>query len=444
MYQDEGGFEITASNGTAAAALSTAITAFNGWKLGAMPQLDGALEADPGCAMAHAVRGLLLHLGRDARLTPHIGGALAAAKAASGALTPREDLYVRALEDSLAGRLTGAITAYETILATHPTDLLAQRLVQGELFWLGEMAWSADVSRRIAPAWNEDVPGWGLHLSCRAFDLEETGQFDEAETMARQAVELDPTDVWGTHAVAHVMIMQGRFSEGVAWLEGLKDHWRETNQIALHLWWHRCLFHLELGQNDAVLEVYDAWVRNRALPLVQDTPDLYIDMQNGASMLLRLELLGIDVGGRWEELADLAGARLDDPNSPFTAAHLAAILAAAGRFDDAQTLVAHLAAFAKTEAETATLAPRIAAAALPAARAAIAHRRGDFEEVIAQLLPARRLLWQMGGSHAQRDLFYLLLADAARRTQRADVLTLVLADAEEAGFSDPQARVCIR
>ncbi len=444
MYRDQGGFEITTDSAAAAAALSAAITAFNGWKLAAMPQLDGALAADPGCAMAHAVRGLLLHLGRDARLAPQIGVNLAAAKAAPGPLTEREDLYVRALGDSLAGRLTGAITAYETILAAHPTDLLAQRLIQAELFWLGEMGWSADVSQRIAPAWNRDVPGWGLHRSCRAFDLEEIGQFDAAETMARQAVELDPTDAWGTHAVAHVMIMQGRFSEGVAWLEGLKDHWHETNQIALHLWWHRCLFHLEQGQNDAVLEIYDGWVRNRALPLVQETPDLYIDMQNGASMLLRLELLGITVGGRWEELAALAGERLDDTTSPFTAAHLAAILAAAGRFDDAQTLVANLAHFAKTESESATLAPRTAAAALPAARAAIAHRRGDFNEVIAQLLPARRLLRQIGGSHAQRDLFILLLADAARHAERADVVALTLADAREVGFSDPQTRVCQR
>ena len=442
MHQDTQGFDISTGSGAAATALSAAIRDFNGWKVGAMPHLEAALDADAGCAMAQAVRGLLLHLARDKRLAPQIGGGLAAAKAAAGALTPREDLYIRALEASLAGRLTSAIAIYETILAAHPTDLLAQRLIQSELFWLGEMGWSRDVSERIAPAWDASQSGYGIHLSCRAFDLEETGCFREAETLARQAVELDPTDAWGTHAVAHVMIMEGRFEEGVAWLEGLKGHWDETNQIALHLWWHRCLFHLELGQSDAILEIYDGWVRNRDLPLTQGMPDLYIDMQNGASMLIRLELCGIDVGARWDELAELAAERLDDFSSLFTAAHHAAILAAAGRFEDSQTLVANMARFAKSQAEVATLAPRAAAAALPAARAAIAHRRGDYDEVIKQMWPARRMIWQIGGSHAQRDLFSLLMADAARRTERSDVLALIMADAKAAGFIDPKARIC--
>ncbi|MHA1570208.1 MAG: hypothetical protein ACTSWM_00195 [Alphaproteobacteria bacterium] len=444
MYQDVQGFDISTDSGTAAKALSAAIVDFNGWKVGAMPRLEAALDADAGCAMAQTLRGLFLHLARDVRLAPQIGAALSAAKGAAGSLTPREDLYIRALEASQAGRLSSAIAAYEVILAAHPTDLLAQRLIQSELFWLGEMGWSADVSARIAPAWDANQYGYGIHLSCRAFDLEETGHFEAAEKLARQAVEIDSTDAWGTHAVAHVMIMEGRFSEGVRWLEGLKDNWGETNQIALHLWWHRCLFHLELGEIDALLEIYDAWVRNRDLPLTQGMPDLYIDMQNGASMLLRLELCGIDVGGRWDELAVLAAERLDDFKSPFTAAHLAAILAAAGRFDDAETLVANMTAFAKSHIELATLAPRAVAAAVPAARAAIAHRRGDYGEVINQMWPARRMLWQIGGSHAQRDLFFLLMADAARRTERPDVLALIMADAKAAGFIDPEARVCHR
>ncbi len=444
MYQDAQGFSISTGSGAAAAALSAAIVDFNSWKIGAMPHLTAALEADAGCAMAQALQGLLLHLARDARLAPQIGDALAAAKVGAGALTGREALYIQALEASLAGRLASAIGCYEAILGAQPTDLLAQRLIQAELFWLGEMGWSADVSERIAAAWDGGQFGYGVHLSCRAFDLEETGHFREAEKLARQAVELDPTDAWGTHAVAHVMIMQGRFSEGVKWLDGLKDHWGETNQIALHLWWHRCLFHLELGQTEAVLEIYDSWVRNRDLPLIQAMPDLYIDMQNGASMLLRLELCGIDVGGRWDEMAALAAARLDDFSSPFTAAHLAAILAAAGRFEDAETLVTNMAAFAKNQNETATLAPRTAVAALPAARATIAHRQGDYDEVINQMWPARRMLRQIGGSHAQRDIFSLLLADAARRAERRDVLALVMADAKAAGFSNPETRICHR
>ena len=252
-------------------------------------------------------------------------------------------------------------------------------------------------------------------------------------------MELDPTDVWGTHAVAHVMIMQARHEEGIAWLDGLKDHWAEANQMCLHLWWHRCLFHLERGEHEAVLEIHDAWVRNRAHPLLQALPDLYIDLQNGASLLLRLELRGVDVGHRWEELAELTLARLEDHTSPFTSAHFAIILAATGRFAEAETLLASMRSFAAEDAGT--FGPRYRAAVIPAAEAAIAHRRGEHQRVVELLLPSRRLLWQMGGSDAQRDLFFLILADSIKTLGRKDLLGIVLADIEAAGFTDPASRV---
>lgn len=439
MHTDERGHAMTTGSAEAAAQLDGAIHNFVHWKAAVMPGLKGALGADPDFALAHAVNGLVLHGARASAFRPMIEGSLAAAKAAEGEATERERLYVAALDDAAAGRIAQSVTRYEAILALHPTDLLAQRLAQMELFWIGEMAWSADISDRAAGHWDASVPSYGIQLSCRAFDLEETHRFGEAERLARQAVEIDPEDVWGAHAVAHVMIMQGRHAEGVAWLDGLKDHWAEANQMAFHLWWHRCLFHLELGEHDAVLDCYDNWVRNRELPLTQSLPDLYIDMQNGASMLLRLELRGTPVGDRWDELAELTLERLDDHTSPFTSPHYAAILAATGRFDEAQTLLASMRDFAA--ADSGTLGPRYAVAAIPAAEAAIAHRKGDHARVVDLLMPVRRMLWQMGGSHAQRDLFFLLLADSAQTLGRDDVLAIVLADIAAAGFTDPAARV---
>ncbi len=329
MHQDERGHAMTTGSAEAAGALDTAIHNFVHWKAAVLPSMKAALAADPEFGFAHAVKGLVLHGARNDRYRPKIEAALAAAQAAEAGMSARERLYVAALDAAAGGRIAESVAVYETILAHDPTDLLAQRLAQMELFWIGEMAWSADISAKSAPHWDAGVPSFGIHLSCRAFDLEETLCFEAAERLGRQAVEIDPSDVWGAHAVAHVMIMQGRHDEGVAWLDGLKDHWADANQMSFHLWWHRCLFHLELGEHDAVLDCYDNWVRNRALPLTQSLPDLYIDMQNGASMLLRLELRGTRVGDRWDELAELTLNRLDDHTSPFTSPHYAAILAAA-------------------------------------------------------------------------------------------------------------------
>ena len=428
---------MTTPSGEAAAALDTAIDYFVHWKAAVMPNLKAALDADPDFGLGHAINGLILHGARNVGFRPIIARSLAEATAAGDAMTERERLYVAALEAAYGGRIADSVVLYETILARHPTDLLAQRLSQMELFWIGEMAWSADISARVAPHWSDGVPGYGVYLSCRAFDLEETHRFDEAERLGRRAVEIDPSDVWGAHAVAHVLTMRGRNDEGIAWLDGLKDHWAEANQMSLHLWWHRCLFHLARDEHRAVLEHYDAWIRNRDLPLLKAMPDLYIDMQNGASMLLRLELRGVDVGPRWDELAELTLKRLEDHTSPLTSAHFAIILAAAERHDEAETLLRGMRAFAAED--SGTLGPRYAAAAIPAAEAAIAHRKGAHQRVVDLLMPARRMLWQMGGSHAQRELFFLLLADSACKLGREDLARILRQDHESAGFSNPLA-----
>lgn len=442
MHEDERGHPMTTHSAEAAAGVDRAIHNFLHWKADILPPLKAALKADPGFGFGQAVNGLILHGARHIGFRPKIEQALAAAKAAAPGLSEREGFYVRALEAAAGGRIAESVSIYETILAHHPTDLFAQRLAQMELFWIGEMRWSAEISARIAGFWHKEIPSYGIHLSCRAFDLEETHRFDEAERLGREAVGIDPSDVWGAHAVAHVLIMQGRHDEGIAWLDGLKDNWADANQMQLHLWWHRCLFHLERDELDAVLHIYDAWIRNRELPLLKSMPDLYIDMQNGASMLLRLELRGVEVGHRWEELAELTLKRLQDHTSPFTSAHFAVILAGAGRFGEADLLLRSMREFAADD--QGTLGPRYRVAVIPAAEAAIAHRKGEHEQVVEMLMPARQFLWQMGGSHAQRDLFFLLLADSARRLGREDLLGIVLDDIGAAGFTDPAGRVGYR
>ena len=159
-------------------------------------------------------------------------------------------------------------------------------------------------------------------------------------------------------------------------------------------------------------------------------------------MLLRLELRGIDVGDRWNELAELTLDRLEDHTSPFTSPHFAIILAAAGRFEDADHLLRSMTVFAAED--KGTFGPRYAVASIPAAKAAIAHRRDEHQRVVDLLMPARQMLWQMGGSHAQRDLFFLILADSALKLGRTDLLNIVLDDIEYAGFSDAASRIGYR
>ena len=397
-------------SGAAQAATERAIHGYNHWRADALEHVGAALEADPDFPMAHVVKGLALATGRSAVYAPAIAGCVAAARAGEDGLSPRERRYVDALEALAGGRLTEAVIHYEAVLADRPDDLFAHRLVQQELFWMGEARWMADVTTRAADAWDRNDPDYGMFLSVRAFALEESGDYAGAEACAREAVERDATDPWGAHAAAHVMVMQGRADDGIAWLESLSGNWGGANQIVHHLWWHLCLFLLERGEHARILDLLAREVRNPDSPLVKAVPDAYIDIQNVASLLMRLELRGVDVGARWESVAGVAAQRIGNHASPFTDAHAAMILAAVGDFERADELVRSMEAFAA--ADPGSLGPRYRNAAIPAARAAIAWRCGDHARVARTLLPQRRALWQMGGSHAQRDVFTQLLVDS--------------------------------
>ena len=184
------------------------------------------------------------------------------------------------------------------------------------------------------------------------------------------------------------------------------------------------MFHTELGDYDASLDIYDHKLRDLDSPLMQALPDFFVDIQNDIALLQRLELRGVDVKDRWQPISDLAQARIGNHASPFTSAHCALALAAAGRYQEADDLIKQIRHFI-TE-DLGTLGPRYALAVLPASEAAVAHRMGEHQRVIDILMPARSNLWQMGGSHAQRDLFFQLLVDSAVKLGRRDVLGLLL------------------
>ena len=154
--------------------------------------------------------------------------------------------------------------SWEEILAEHPHDVLAFRLAHFNNFWLGRPGAMRVSVERVMPKWSRALAAYGTILSCHCFALEECDAYAAAEPSGRAAVEIDPGDVWGTHAVAHIMEMQGRHREGIAWLSELERNWDGGNNLLHHLWWHRALFHLEQREFDAVLDLYDRRFRNLA------------------------------------------------------------------------------------------------------------------------------------------------------------------------------------
>jgi hypothetical protein len=120
------------------------------------------------------------------------------------------------------------------------------------------------------------------------------------------------------------MEMQGRARDGLAFLAETEAAWLEGTGFSTHLAWHRALFHIDMDDPAAALAIYDSQIGSTRAPGISVLAD-------ASSLLWRLQLRNIDVGGRWRVLADcwelqtLAGAR------PFYVVHAMMAFSAAGR-----------------------------------------------------------------------------------------------------------------
>jgi tetratricopeptide (TPR) repeat protein len=202
------------------------------------------------------------------------------------------------------------------------------------------------------------------------------------------------------------MLTQGRIDEGIAFLEAVRPRWTDLNSFMVtHLWWHLALFYLSAGREADALAAYDEQVWAVAKDYSQD--------QIGAvSLLARLEIDGVAIGARWDELADHLETRANDVGQPFLSVQYLYGLARAGR-PAADRLLAAIEATAIDPArqDRATWQH----AALPLARGLIAHARGSYAEAADEIAEALPRLLRLGGSHAQRDLFDIILLDACIR-----------------------------
>ncbi len=407
MALDKRGLQVTAASDEAAATLDAALDDFLAFGREAGPLLKAAFDADAEMPMAHSLRGYFFLLMGVGALRPR--AAKAGAEAGGLAATVRERAHADALSRWAAGDTAGAVRRFEDILLEHPRDILAIRLAHYLHFYHGALAQHRDSVARVLPAWDESLPGYGYVLGMRAFGLEEVGDYARAEEFGRQAVAIDPSDAWSVHAVAHVMEMQGRAPEGIAWVRENEAHWEgRIHNFRHHLWWHQALFHLALDEPEAALELYDNRFR------ADTASDDVLDIANAASMLLRLHFRGVDAGGRWEELAGHAVGRLADGIFPFFDAHYMAALAMAG---DRESVQRHLDAMSGRSGE-ATADAVYDDVGRPLCEAIAAFGAGEPGRCFALLEPIRYELVRLGGSHAQRDVFMQLLIAAAGQAGR--------------------------
>jgi tetratricopeptide (TPR) repeat protein len=380
------------------------------------PDLLKLLAERPDFALGHAIRGFACKLLARSEMEIVAVEALAAAKNCKAG-TAREHGFVLALEDWIKGSPTRASARLQSLLDEAPTDALAMKLIQGIHFMMGRPNEMRASIEGVIGRW-DDHTAKGYILGCHAFTLEETGEYEKAERTGKLGVDMAPDDAWGLHAVAHVYDMTARAELGLKWLEGREASWSHCNNFRFHVWWHKALMHLDMGDYDKALELYDRDIR-------ADKTDDYRDIANAASLLSRLEFEGVNVGQRWDELAGLSEMRATDGCLAFADLHYMLSLCGGERDEAAAKLVARM---AKAKSELCETQRIIAHPGLRLATGMQAFASGEYATAWINLRDARGDLQAIGGSHAQRDVFQRVCIEAAIRGGYLDAAQSLLTE----------------
>jgi hypothetical protein len=141
-------------------------------------------------------------------------------------------------------------------------------------------------------------------------------------------------------------------------------------------------------------------------------------LTNASALLWRLDTLGYDIGDRWRDLAALWDGHADGKCLVFADIHAAMAELRSGQEALVERRLKAMRKTADSEIEAAGLYRTVG---IPVVEALRAFHRGAYDQAVALLLQTRRDLWQIGGSHAQRDVVDWTLAEAARRAGQRDV-----------------------
>ncbi len=404
MRTDYLGNPVSPTSDAALAAVDGFIDGFLSYETRAA-EVIGAAEAHPDSVLLNAYAATLWLLLEAPEAAERAAPYLARAQALADQANPRERAFVDFVAAWSADDIPGALAIADTILAAWPRDLLVLKLRHYHDFNHGDFPAMLRAASAALPHAGDVAQLHGM----LAFAYEQCHLLDEAEAAARRALDLKRKEPWAQHALAHVMLTQGHIAEGVAFLEGVRDTWTGLNSFMdTHLWWHLALFYLSQGRFDAALAAYDdhCWAQAK---------DYSQDQVGAVSLLARLELAGVEIGDRWRDVADHLAVRADDVVQPFLTLQYLYGLARAGR-PEAETLLAAVRRAALEAPDHVRETWR--EVALPAAEGLVAHTRGDYTNALRGLRAALPRLAEIGGSHAQRDLFEQLILDALIRADR--------------------------
>jgi len=386
--------------------------------------LEAAVALDEHFVTAHvAIAALLVASSGSPAVSagsPAVSKALANAAAGlrhGRSIQPWEELLMQGTIHAAHGRLQRAVECWEEVLLLEPCEPLSLKLLHDLYFLLGQSRQMRDSIARVIEQYDASRHGQSIYGNVRgmySFALEECGDYGRAHMYATEALELDRLDSWATHARFHVFEMQGKAERGLEFGLATESEWSQSPNLMCHNYWHMALYHVRLGRGSEALELFRRRIEPRAVASGE-----MLDLVDASALLYRLELAGMSVERElYRPLVRVWETHIDDHFSVFNDTHLLMTMLGSGSdcgalqsrfFESARAFVAD---DGERECEVTNrgLTRRIG---LPLMDAMVAFNEHDYAKSVRLLEPLRYDMVNIGGSHAQRDVYELLLLKAA-------------------------------
>lgn len=380
-----------------------------------MGGIEGCLKkikaADPSFVMGHVMaNGLeLIGTGRSPVIDKEFEKELKVMSdlAKTQPLTEWETLHVAALETFAKGNFPKASDMWEQILQGHPLDLLALKLAHDSYFYLGQQTQMRDSVSRVLPYWTPSTPLSSYVKGMYSFGLLETNFYDQALKVAKEALAIDQKDCWSVHTVAHVYEMKASIEDGLTFMKQTENNWKGGDMLACHVYWHWALYFIEKGEYETALTLYDEYIAPKCF-----ASGSMLDVVDNSSLLQRLQMEGVDVGKRWDNLVRVTKKHSNEHLLIFNDLHF--LMSSLGSKDDEMTtqLLRSLKELSKSPGENYQHS-LMRDLGLPLGQALVEFDSGNYDKVVELMHPIRYKILDIGGSNAQRDLFNQVLIRAA-------------------------------
>jgi tetratricopeptide (TPR) repeat protein len=374
---------------------------------GALEAYERAIAADPGFALAHAGKALVLLRQGD---VAEARAALTAAKGLVSNVSEREASHIAYFDLVFTGQTEAAIAALYAHLAAWPRDALVvasaanpNGLIGGS-GRIGQKRQVAALMDSLAPYYGDDFWFGSYH----AMALSEDGQFAPARAKIERSVAANPNNAHGAHGFAHICYETGDLEAGRAYLSSWLATYPRDGFFHGHLSWHLSLFEIQAGNWTEASRLY-----RDAIALDHHSGGPQQKISDGAAFLWRSELAGQPRdAAAWRALHEFANSALPQPGNGLYDLHV--ILAQSVMGDPAapDTRARQIEALARE-------GRYLSGSYLPElARGFSAFERGDYSATIEALAPLAGQNERIGGSRAQHDLIEFTLLRAYLGAER--------------------------